>query len=166
MADVGGRNACERACHRGFHRAVGGPHEPSRALYHTKADTAGVDRIAFAYEQFLLDQALNHARNRARVEPQDVRKLARANAGILADEFENEPLRSGNSDGGAHPLRGGLQSVLDGPQETHEIEHGVERLVEAPGAQRFRHRDMIPNAVGRRENWLLRQSASHYPQHA
>jgi len=60
------------------------------------------------------------------MELKHVRQLTGRYSRESSDDFEHEALRSRNAEATFHQFGCALQSVLDGPEEAHEIEHRFE----------------------------------------
>ena len=56
-----------------------------------------------------------------------LREAARGDLGIAADETDDGPLHAGDPELDLHPLRAALETVIDGPEETQEVERDAER---------------------------------------
>ena len=72
-------------------------------------------------------EPLQDAGERARVEVEDLRTTSPGgDAGEAPDDAHDEPLRRGDAERRLHPLRGGLERVVERPERPHEVEHGAE----------------------------------------
>jgi hypothetical protein len=61
------------------------------------------------------------------VESDNIRHFSRRDARRFGGHAQYQALRSGDAQTRQHPLRGGLQAVLNAPQEPHEIEDWIKR---------------------------------------
>jgi hypothetical protein len=85
--------------------------------------TAAIARIVGAYQQALCGEPLNHSGQRARMNMQHDRQLACRESRKQTDDAEHESLRSRDADVAVHALGEALETVNDGPEHAHELQH-------------------------------------------
>src|SRR5262245_7580601 len=78
------------------------------------------------------------------MQPDDMGKVARRDVWKLADDAKHEALRSGDAKFTPHPLGHAPEPVLDGPEQTHEVQNRIEAIVLGHGVAQRHDRDDTP----------------------
>lgn len=99
-----------------------------RARLKPQPRSPAVTGIAFTLEESSRNQPLQDSGDSTRVEPDNVREFSRRQSGKLAHDAQHEPLGSRDSQLALHAFGHPLESMLNGPQESHEIQDWVERV--------------------------------------
>src|SRR5690348_16840994 len=78
------------------------------------------------------------------MQPDDLGKVACRDVWKLTDDAKDEALRSGNAKFTSHPLGHALEPMLDGPEQTHEVQNRIEAIVLGHGVAKRHERDDTP----------------------
>jgi hypothetical protein len=124
--DVRRSHPTEGLRHRLFHRSARRPRIGGGAGLESESRAPAVSRVAFALQQPPRDESLQNPGNRARVQADDVRQRSRRQAGKLPHDPQHESLRSRDPQFVLHPFRHPLEAMLNGPEESHEIQDRLE----------------------------------------
>ena len=123
LLDGSGRSSCI---------SHGSPFEP-------EARPPAVTRIAFTREESARHEALQNPGDRAGMQPDDMRELARRQAGKPSDDAQHESLRSSDSQLVFHPLGHPLEAVFYGPEKAEEVQNRTEGVRGNSACITFRH---------------------------
>jgi hypothetical protein len=102
------------------------PRERQGPRSESQPHTPAVLGIPLPHQEAPADKSLDDARDGARVEQHDARQFPRGDTRKPAHDPEHEPLGTRDPESGFHPLRGTLETVLDGPQQPKEIQGWIQ----------------------------------------
>ncbi len=73
-----------------------------------------------------VDQTTKNTGKRARVNVHELGESTRSDLRIAPDETDHDALHARHAELGLHSFRTSLQTMIDSPKETHEIERDAE----------------------------------------
>lgn len=128
-ANIRDPHSFKRGSHGEFDRPWRGAriHAGARVQVQPRAPT--IPRIASPLEESPANESLQDAGDRPRVQSHNMSEFAGRQSRKPTNDPQHQPLRSGESKLTFHPLGHSLKTVLDGPQQSHEIQNWVQCVV-------------------------------------
>src|SRR5262249_21609683 len=99
-------------------------------------------------EQTAISQPLKDPGHGTGMQPEDLGRVTRRDVWKLTDNAKDEALRSGDAQFTPHPLGHALEPMLDGPEQTHEVQNRIEAIVLGHGVAKRHERDDTPPCIG------------------
>lgn len=137
----------ERSGDGGFHGAGANRVHPPPAPGQAENGAATVARVIHPAEELLRRQALENPGQRAGVDVHDGGEISGREPRQQADDPQHQPLRPGNAERTAHPLRRALEAVHHGPEQLHEFQDIRQCRRRRCGSSRYLHARFLPRIV-------------------
>jgi hypothetical protein len=133
----------ERACDRCLHRAPSAAVDAAPAGGEPQERASRVAWIGDPADQPAIGQPLQHARERAGVEVEETGQRSRRDPREAADHPYGKTLRPGDAQTCLHPLRGGLERVVEGPEQPYEFQDASQPARDHAGLEARKHAEVV-----------------------
>jgi hypothetical protein len=148
-------NVLQRLRYSFFDRQPRSTREPGRRRFQPQSRATAVARVPGALEQTAIGQPLKDPGHGARMQPDDLGKVARRDVRKLTDNAKDEALWSGDAKFTPHPLGHALEAVFDRPEQTHEVQNRIEAIVLGQSVAKRHERDDTPTLYCARRQGAL-----------
>jgi hypothetical protein len=119
----------QRLGHRPFDGSRRIPGKDHGARIEPQSRAPAVARIPLTLEKPSRDETTENPGERAGMQPNDVCQFPCRQARKLADYSKYQSLGAGDSEFGFHPLGHFLEPVLERPEQSHEVQDGIELVL-------------------------------------